>query len=1109
MGNEEKTKVQNSWFERVWNRIHLGMKKKLIVTFLIVMIVPLLLLTVAAWNQISSLGVSLREIAVSDSFDALDEMAVKNIERMSTDTANRVADFLYARDADIIYLSKLEPSIAGYSNFIETKTGRVVAPSSWRLFLDGAYWIKASSDQAEELPPSTWPGGVSQNEENNYMDGFNYFGAGHFDYIDVPLYDEITYIDLEGNEIVKVVAKDSTKKNYPLSALLKNVSDRKNTYVKAETYFAELLKLKPGEIYVSDVIGAYVPTNFIGMYTPEKVENAAADRGYDIRYSPEDQAYAGMENPRGKRFEGIIRWGAPVTNASGQIVGYVTLALNHDHIMEFVDHITPMDARYTELPSAFEGNYAFIWDYKCRNIAHPRHHSIVGFDPETGEPQVPWLESSIYEAWQASGIPDWTVFIKDIPTFDNQSRDKVPAAELTKAGLVGLDGRYLNNAPQCTGWMDLTAEGGSGSFYIKWSGIWKLNTAAAIPYYTGQYAPSLENGYSKRGFGFVAIGSGLDDFTRPATVTEEKLGVTIGDSMMKTTLQIIVFTALLILFMVLIAIGIANFLTNSITKLIEGIERFRSGARRFRFTADVKDEFGLLADSFDEMADSIVTSVKNPMVITDINCNIIYANDEAVDMIGEDKMEDVEGESYTERSIYPNGSEYDPIRALNENRESEIFHEKASNKYFKGIANYLLNSEGKISGYIIESIEVSDMVQKQIALEHAVDDANRANAHKSEFLSRMSHEIRTPMNAIIGLTKIVQKKLTDMHDVKLGEVEDHMEQIETSSQHLLGLLNEVLDISKIEAGKITIVEEAMDLAKLVKVVGEIVKPRCDEKNIALTINFNTSGHTSFISDSMHLRQVLINLLGNAVKFTPELGRIDLNVEKKEQDDGKVLIKFAVCDSGVGIAKEAQEVIFKAFEQESSNTARRYGGTGLGLAISQRIINLLGGEITVDSEIGRGSEFSFSIWMKETEDANEPKAEAESADLSGAFDGKRALLVDDVDINRMIVLTLLEDAGLTIDEAVDGQDAVEQFCKSPECHYDIIFMDVQMPVMDGYEATEKIRASGRQDASSIPIIALTANAFQDDIDKAIKSGMNAHIMKPVEIERLLEVMRQFI
>jgi methyl-accepting chemotaxis protein len=571
------------------------MQTKLIVIFLLVKVIPLILLTLIAWRQFALLGDVLRDIAVNDSANSLNDRAIKNIERLTTDTARRVAEFLYECDDNIRYAARLTPGQESYSAFVNGIRRRVVKPGPRELSPDGKSWIGA-----EPPPPEA---AASSNPENNDMDGFNTFPRDNFAYDNLPVYDEITFIDPSGRELFKAVASDSPKRHYPLDPDRKDVSRRENTYVRAETYFAELKKLRPGEIYVSDVIGAYVGSNYIGMYTPGNLAAASQTRGYEIAYKPEEQAYSGAENPRGRRFEGIVRWGTPVAGADGEIAGYVTLALNHDHLMEFVDHITPMDERYTELPSAYEGNYAFIWDYKCRSVCHPRHHSIVGFNPETGDPEVPWLEESIFAGWRRSGLAKWTDYVKDHPVFHEQSRAKKPAAELTRDGLVGLDGRYLNNAPQCTGWMDLTGDGGSGSFYILWSGLYKLTTAAAIPYYTGPYAPSAANGYSRRGFGFVAIGSGLEHFSRPARETEAKLGLSISENMEATFEQLTLTTVVLCLAVILIAVLMAWNISRPIKDMAGQMSRLAVGdiatVEGSMSSSDQRryDEIGLLARS--------------------------------------------------------------------------------------------------------------------------------------------------------------------------------------------------------------------------------------------------------------------------------------------------------------------------------------------------------------------------------------------------------------------------------------------------------------------------------------------------------------------------------
>ena len=1100
---KEKLRSINIAFGQFLTRIGIGVRAKLIIIFLIVKVVPLILLTLFAWRQINVLGDTLRQIAGEDASKALNDGAIENIERMTTDTAQEVAEFLYGRDADILYLASLEPSEESYRLFAEGKTARLMAGGEWVLAADGQSWVRADE------PDQPTISGVSNNTENNDKDGFHYRRPETFSYIIAPLYDEVSFIDTNGNEIIKVLTA-STKTHYPMSAERRNVSRRENTYVKAETYFEAIKSLQPGDIYVSDVIGAYTPSNYIGMYTPDAVAGAAESRGYDIDYAPEAQAYAGMENPNGQRFEGIVRWVTPVTDTNGKIIGYVSFALNHDHIMEFVDHATPMSERYTELPNALEGNYAFIWDYQCRSICHPRHHSIVGYNPDTGEPETPWLESSIYDAWQASGVENWFDFLEqeNWPRFDNQSRSKSPAPALTRAGLVGLDGRYLNNAPQCTGWMDLTVDGGSGSFYILWSGLYKLTTAAAIPYYTGQYAPSEANDYSMRGFGIVTIGAGLDDFTQPATDMMARLTGEIESSQGSTFGQLMGMTGILIIVVVLIAFWIASWITGSIKRLITGISRFRAGERQFRFDAPVKDEFGTLADSFDDMANSIEDSVKHPLSIIDMDHKIIYMNQAGLDFCGL-SLEEAVGKSYDEVSIYPADTTHSPIHALETGREAEVIFLEESQRYLKGTANYFINKEGQRVGYIVETIDVTELSQIQQELENAKQLAELASEHKGEFLARMSHEIRTPMNAIIGMAGIIQKRLEDWESAApaLEEVRGHVLQISASSQHLLGLLNDILDVSKIEAGKVELLFEPIDLFRLAETVDGIIQSRCAEKSIVYTTHVADFGGKVFQSDALRLRQVLINLLGNAVKFTPEGGFIRFEITKLEERGDETLVGFSVRDNGIGISEELKQTIFEPFEQGSSPALQQYGGTGLGLSISQNIVRLLGGELEVISALGEGSEFRFQIWMRESE-GKMPES-VTVADISGVLSGKRMLLVDDVDINRIIVSAMLEDTGIAIEEASDGPSALRMFGESAPGYYDIVLMDIQMPGMNGYEAALAIRAFERPDARDIPIIALTANAFKEDIERALRHKMNAHIAKPVEMNVLIEVLLRYL
>ena len=1079
-----------------------GIRAKLLIIFLLAKIIPLILLAFIAWRQFLDQGGMLRDIAVSDASIALNARAEEHIERVTTDAAMRVAAFLHGRDSDVLILAGLEPSESTFRSFQESRKGQVIQRGRWKLGQNDSAWVPA------EAPPLPSPPAVSSNIENNDLNRFTPRPQDNFTFELVSYYDEITFLDLDGNEIIKVLAPDSPKTRYPLNPEKRNVADQANTYVKAETYFEELKELHPGQVYVSELIGAYVGTNYIGLYTPDKVAEAAEQKGYAIDYQPEEQAYAGLENPNGQRFEGLIRWASPVADSEGRKIGYVTLALNHDHIMELVDHLTPMDERYILMPSAYEGNYAFIWDYECRNISHPRHHSIYGFDPETGEPQVPWLESSIYEGWKASGIPVWTDYVKDYPPFFEQSRSKAPSPALTRDGLVGLDGRYLNFAPQCVGWMDLTRDGGSGSFYILWSGLYKLTTAAAIPYYTGRYAPSKANGYSRRGFGFVTIGSGLEFFTSPARDMEEKLVAAVNNSLKLTLMELVWVTGALIVVVISVAIWMATFLTNRLNRLVYGIGRYRAGERQFRFHASVKDEFGALADAFDEMADGLAASVKHTLCILNLDKKVVYMNEHGLEVTNK-PLDAVVGADYEDISFYPSGTFYNPMVAREEGREPEIYFHERTNRYFKGRAASLFDREGKHTGYIVESLDVTEMVSQKKDMEQAMNEAQKANQHKSEFLARMSHEIRTPMNAILGLTGLVRKSIDEQagERTEMSEIKDNLKQIEVSSQHLLGLLNDILDISKIEAGKIELSEEAVELPRLAEAVSGIIKPRCDDKNIVFETVFDSFAETTFLTDSLRLRQVLINLLGNAVKFTPALGTITFMMLKKDNKPGETLVEFVIRDTGIGIPQEAQAGIFQPFEQASGRIASQFGGTGLGLAISRHIVRLFGGDIALNSSVDQGSEFRFSIWLHETE--TRLAGSVTTLDPTGKFTGLKVLLVDDVDLNRKIVKAMLRNTGLEIDEAGDGSEAVEKFQERPENFYSLILMDILMPHMGGYEATRAIRALPRADAGVVPVVALTANAFTEDIDQAMSAGMNAHLAKPVKRELLVEILFRFL
>ncbi len=396
--------------------------------------------------------------------------------------------------------------------------------------------------------------------------------------------------------------------------------------------------------------------------------------------------------------------------------------------------------------------------------------------------------------------------------------------------------------------------------------------------------------------------------------------------------------------------------------------------------------------------------------------------------------------------------------------------------------------------------------------EKAQKAAEQASLAKSEFLSRMSHEIRTPMNGIIGMTQIARQNVDN--PVK---VDDCLKKVSLSSKHLMSLINDVLDMSKIESGKIQLKNELFDLRLFLENIENIYSVQAQEKKIDFRILLFGKIDEFIVGDSLRLNQILTNLLSNALKFTPKGGRIVLSVSELKHDGTTILLRFSVKDSGMGIKEENIEKIFEAFEQENAEISHKFGGTGLGLSIVRRFSELMGGCVTAHSEYGKGSEFEVDLPFTVTENSHmidwKTDRSTDKKDLENKtydFAGKHILLAEDIELNREIAIEMLGTAtGAIIDEAEDGQKAVELFAKSEINYYDLILMDIQMPRMNGFEATEKIRSMERPDAASVPIFAMTANAFAEDEEKSLQAGMNAHLSKPLEISAVLAAMNEIL
>jgi len=578
-----------------------------------------------------------------------------------------------------------------------------------------------------------------------------------------------------------------------------------------------------------------------------------------------------------------------------------------------------------------------------------------------------------------------------------------------------------------------------------------------------------------------------------------------------------------------------------------------------------------------------------------------------------------------------------------ETGENQSFDDSLCFRTNENARDYAVNvvpfesDDDKNDGILVSFHDITERIEMENKIKEALIDATAASKAKSDFLANMSHEIRTPMNAIIGMTNI------GMSASGLNQKDYSLSKINDASRHLLGIINDILDMSKIEAGKFELSEVEFDFEMMFEQVASVVSYRIEEMKHEFAIYIDRSIPQIMIGDNQRLTQVITNLLGNAIKFTPEKGKIKINTYLLGEENGVCTIKISVSDSGIGISPEKQADLFQAFTQAEANTSRKFGGTGLGLPISKNIITLMGGEIWIESELGKGSNFIFTVQLKRAEAkrrrvfafdeelkgvrilavdddrsvledfkgiveglgvscdtavcgadalklielnglysiffvdwnlpdmcgieltkeirknisaqdnslvilvsfvdksavsdlANEagidrfvkkplfpstiaeiideylgitkPKTKESGSDISGIFEGRRMLLAEDMEINREIVLTLLEPTLLEIDCAVNGKEAVRLFSESPES-YEMIFMDIQMPEMDGYEATRTIRALDAPNAATVPIIAITANVFKEDIENCLNAGMNGHVGKPFDFGEILDKLRTYL
>ncbi len=412
---------------------------------------------------------------------------------------------------------------------------------------------------------------------------------------------------------------------------------------------------------------------------------------------------------------------------------------------------------------------------------------------------------------------------------------------------------------------------------------------------------------------------------------------------------------------------------------------------------------------------------------------------------------------------------------------------------------------GSVFVFVIYKL-LNGITQRIVEREHLEAElmaAEESNQAKSRFMATMSHEMRTPLNAVIGLNELALKD-----DSLTPQTRDRLEKVEISAHHLLDMINDILDMNHIESGEMVLKAEAFSPADLLNLVNVLARMMCEEKGVVYRHEVVGELEGACIGDSLRLRQVLLSILSNASKYTPEGGSVRFVAEQLPREGDRCVLRFTVSDTGVGIDEAFMPKLFDSFAQEDANAINRSTGSGIGLAITKRLVEMMDGDIAVASRKGEGSTFTVTVRLGavDVDEASEATGEA-LGDRSLA--GKHMLIVEDVDLNADLLADLLELEDVTSERAENGRVAVDAFSQAPPGHFDAILMDLRMPVMDGLEATRAIRALPREDAKAVPIVALTANAFEEDVRQSLAAGMNAHLAKPVDTDQLYDTLRALV
>jgi len=543
--------------------------------------------------------------------------------------------------------------------------------------------------------------------------------------------------------------------------------------------------------------------------------------------------------------------------------------------------------------------------------------------------------------------------------------------------------------------------------------------------------------------------------------------------------------------------------------------------QRVDFMGDFSKSFNAMAQQLEERQkqethersklqryiNMILTSTPNYILAFDTDGKAVFASESYIEHKGAATAGELQGRTFSElfSPIAPPdfvSNVEDLFRSVRDEKamavieqDLDVGQDGRERTYLIHIAPMYFENETFMGIMVI----FDDMTEIARARKHAEHSAQA----KTDFLARMSHEMRTPMNAIIGMASI-GKSSAD------AEKKDYsFKMIENASAHLLEVINDVLDMSRIETGKMELSYGECNFENIIKNVVSMTGSLAAGKNQNFRTDIDKNIPPRIISDEERLLQVIINILSNAVKFTPEQGSIALSVRKVVETDDYCTIRFIVSDTGIGISEEQQKQLFVPFEQIDGGSSRKFGGAGLGLAISKHIIGMMGGTIWVESDYGNGSSFIFDIRAQKCSGTGGAVVETgKDKHAGGIFSGRRILIAEDVEINREIIHALLEDTGAEMSFAVNGAETIEMLASDPEM-YDLVLMDVQMPVMDGYEATRRIRSPGFAGNRDVPIVAMTANASPEDVRHCLSIGMNGHLGKPVNIGEVIEKLSEYL